>query len=187
MSANIPCLLALKSGLKFSTRPNIGWRDSPEKLIGVNDHNSYPTPCDVAFPYIVISIENNFIFPSSYMLQGRKAFNFNFLVSWTFEGLGSDGKWDLLHSCTGCAFSMSEKRNYSLNTKRKYSAFNITMTEKDTSDQYVLCLGQIEVYGMIFNERLMKMLHCATCKCKTSSRLFVLMMSLQIIWRCQVW
>lgn len=173
MSSDIAALLALKSGLTFSTRPNIGWNDSPEKLIGVNDHNSHPKPYDVPFPYIVISTGNKYVFPSSYMLQGRRAFNNNFLVSWKFEGLRSDGKWDLLHSCTGCTFKNSEIRNYPLKTKRGYSAFNITMTERDSSNGYALCLGQIEVYGMIFNESMMKMLRRATCKCKYTGRIFI--------------
>lgn len=173
MSTDIAALLALKSWLKFSTRPNIDWHDSPEKLIGVNSHNSHPTPHDVPFPCIVISIENKYIFPSSYMLQGRKAYNANLLVSWTFEGLRSDGKWDLLHSCTGCTFSNSETRNYPLKTKRGYSAFNITMTDKDTSGSYALCLGQIEVYGTVVNEKMMKMLRHATCQCRFSCRIFI--------------
>ena len=110
------------------------------------------------------------------MLQGRKSHSLNFLVSWTFEGLRIDGKWDLLHSCTNCTFKNSEIRNYPIKTKRGYSAFNITMTDKDSSGEYALCLGQIEVYGMIGNGKYLK-----SCYCKSSRHAYIFMLSLTIV------
>lgn len=169
MPKDVAALLTIKNKLKFKTRPNVGFNDIPQNLIGVNDHNVHPKPTNISFPYIVISTGNNYVFPSSYMLQGRKRYNANLLVSWTFEGLRNDGKWDLLHSCTGCTFKNSEIRNYTLETSRGYSAFNITMTDKDSGGrEYALCLGQIEVYGIV-----VRMPNRATCNCKKARSSYV--------------
>ena len=111
------------------------------------------------------------------MIQGRR-YDTNLLVSWKFEGLRPDGIWETLHSCDNCKFSISETRIYPINRKKTYSAFNLSMTNKDSSSDWALCINQIEVYGKIFKNPggRIALNSIMPCKKHTSLTLFIFML-----------
>ena len=148
----VAALSKLKDSLQFVSSSE-GFTQDPKKLIGVNEHNVYPWPYGESYPYpyFIIKLGSKHVFPTSYMLQGRR-YNHNLLVSWKFEGKRQDETWETLHSCTGCEFQVLEKRVYKIKKRKTYNEFKLSMTERDNISMWALCINQIEVYGAIFNE-----------------------------------
>ena len=74
----------------------------------------------------------------------------DYLRSWAFFGRDETGVWNLLHTQSNQNFSYAEIRTYPLYVNRSFSAFKIQMIDTSTHNQWVLCLGQIEVFGDIY-------------------------------------
>ena len=83
--------------------------------------------------------------------MGRRFLDHHYLKGWDFYGKSVFGKWVLLHTMSNIQFTHGEIKNYPLDHNETYSAFKIQMTEMDSSNEWALCLGQIEVFGDIYS------------------------------------
>ena len=129
-----------------------------------NVHNS---PWDSAHSYFEIYFGNKYILPIAYSLMGRRdpTYKGSYLKSWEFFGRDEAGVWNILHSQSNKPFAQAEKRTFSLSVNKSFNAFKIQMIDTDSSGEWALCLGQIEVFGDIFKSSFNR------CKCtKQASR-----------------
>ena len=138
----------------MSLPPGKEWNNPTlrKELIGNSDgiYNVHQTP--YTFPsYIEITFENRFIHPNFYFIEGRRYTDAYMLKSWEFEGKLVNGEWKRLHSQINKAFSSYERRIFHIITNEVFTGFRINMTDKDTSGNWNLCIGQFEVFGTIFN------------------------------------
>ena len=147
-------LKELKEELIMDVPPGKTWYEGGGKgLIGnpTGLYDQYPTPHIAPPSYIEISFPNKYIHPTHYFLEGRRTSEWgNFLKSWEFEGKSINGEWKILHSQTDKVFSMSEKRFYPIHSEDVFIGFRINMTGKDSIEWWALCLGQIEIFGNIY-------------------------------------
>ena len=131
-----------------------------QQLIGSNtafnvNNRNYQNDLSNNNPFFEIHFGNNFIYPTSYSLMGRRA-PFakwgGFLKGWILYGLNKKEKWIPLDQHSNEVFSEEKVRTYTLKTEEAYKAFKIKMTEPDSNNSWALCIGQIEVFGDIFTK-----------------------------------
>ena len=147
----VPCLTTLKSNVYFKTNPGIGWHDNPFKLIGYNDHDVYPSPYrQLTYTFIEVGFKTKYVKPQKLMLIGTRTYEWNHLRSWKLEGRDSSKKLHLLYNCTGCYLSHNQEANFTINSKRTFKSFKITMLETNNNGLWAMCLGQIELFGSFF-------------------------------------
>ena len=147
-------LSKIKSELTMSLPPGKTWNSGGNGLdlignpTGIYNAHQYP----YSFPaYIEITFSNKYIYPTHYFLEGRRLDNSALLKSWNFEGRTLSGEWKILHSQVDKQFSQNESRLFSMRIRDVFTGFRINMTDVSSDSGWVLCLGQMEVFGNIFN------------------------------------
>ena len=149
------CLAYLKNHLTSKCAPGQSLRSVGIKgLIGsetqysVHNEPAYSPPT-----YIEIYFGDYHIVPIAYSLMGRRdpEHQHNYLRTWNFSGRTQSGKWELLHFDKDKPFSQVEERTFILKPSKTYNAFKIEMTDVDTCGEWALCIGQIDVFGYIYD------------------------------------
>ena len=146
-------LTEIKSELNMSLPPGKSWIGSTDGLGLIGNptgiYNAHQTP--YTFPaYIEITFSNKYIYPTHYFLEGRRLNNEAQLKSWNFEGRTLSGEWKILHSQVDKPFSQNETRLFPLKIRDVFTGFRVNMTDTSSTNNWALCLGQIEVFGNIF-------------------------------------
>ena len=149
------CLAYLKNELttELPEGQNFSQSIGIKGLVGSETYyDVYNTPYGKSPVYFEIYFGNKFIYPTAYSLMGRRVptWKHNFLKSWNFFGKDEKGKWDLLSSYKNNQFDFEEIKTFPLFTYKSYNGFKIEMTDADSDGVWVLCLGQIEVFGDIY-------------------------------------
>ena len=148
------CLNVLKKEITDKIPEGKNWmaNDGIKALIGttavINQHTKpwqYKSPT-----WYEIYIGKKWIIPSAYSLMGRRCCDNHYLRGWNFSGLNRNDEWVLLHNDTDNSFARYENRTYLLKGNEAYKGFKIEMTQSDSSGEWALCLGQIEVFGNIY-------------------------------------
>lgn len=114
-------------------------------------YNVHPTPHLEPPSWYEIYFGDKYIVPSAYFLMGRRNSYANLLKSWNFSGKTINNEWKVLHSVVDKQFSFYENRTYILKGNEPYKAFKLEMTKADSNNAWALCVGQIEVFGNIYD------------------------------------
>ena len=148
------CLAQLRDKLTSVLPPGQKWMvQGISNLVGnpepINEHN---TPYLQPPVYYQIYFGNNFIKPISYSLMGRRMIesDTNYLRAWEFYGLTRNNDWILLDENSSFVFSFGLVKNFKISKSYLFKGFMIRMTQSDSSGQWALCLGQIDVFGYIY-------------------------------------
>ena len=126
-----------------------------EYIVGTKEiYNAINVPYSKGPSFFEISFGNKYIFPTAYSLMGRRTpqWKNHYLKSWNFFGRDETNSWILLHSVSNDPFTFAENRTYQINQRRSFNGFKIEMIDANTDGQWALCLGQIEVFGDIYNK-----------------------------------
>ena len=149
------CLNYLRDYITSELPPGRTWFTSGiYNLVGthepINEHiNPYTNPP----AFYKIFFGNHYIKPISYSLMGRRSniYKHNYLIGWDFYGMNSIGDWILLNSNSNSQFSFGEERIFPIEQNDYFQGFMIKMTQPDSSGEWGLCIGHIEVHGYIYD------------------------------------
>ena len=149
------CLTYLKDTLTSEIPEGHKWAKSGiENLVGTETPiNEHIEPFDSPPTFFKIYFGHYYIKPISYSLMGRRIsiHDANYLQGWDFYGRNKNDMWVLLSSHSNSRFSFAEERNFTLEGSDYYSGFMLKMTQPDSSGNWALCIGHIEVHGFIYN------------------------------------
>ena len=149
------CLSYLRSELVGELPEGQTWHTDDENgiinLIGceevINEHNK---PYQNASAYYIIYFGYHFIKPVSFSLLGRRAFDKHLVKGLNFYGRAINNEWILLNSSKS-QLNAYELRNFEINEPGPFNAFMLKMTEQDSEGMWALAIGQIDVYGYIYD------------------------------------
>ena len=149
------CLKELKNELTSVLPDSQRWttNNGIKDIVGnKNSADVYNTPFYDPPAYFQIYFGEHYIQPVSYSLMGRRISGMtSYLKGWDFFGLTKSNDWKLLSSYKNWEFSFGEVRTFILQCQESFKGFMINMTERDSYNEWALCLGQIEVHGYIFD------------------------------------
>ena len=144
------CFSFLKPNISFSVPTGREWFGDPMNLVGKNPP-IYTYLINGGLPqWFSISFPGKFIHPTSYGLLGRISGSGNNLKTWTFDGLTSDNEWKILQE-ENSELIEGETRIIPVLSNEVFISFRINMTGPNNGGNYFLNLGQIEVFGYIYD------------------------------------
>ena len=150
------CLSYLREYLTAEIPYGRQWRMSGIKnLVGCETAiNEHLTPYNSPPAFYKIFFGNYYIKPISYSLMGRRIAQYNehYIKGWDFYGRNKNNEWIILSSLNNEVFTFGSIKNYEITDANDvYNAFMIKMNQPDDQNHWALCIGQIEVFGYIFD------------------------------------
>ena len=123
---------------------------TPYYFVNNTKENFHPIP-QKENTYLIFALRDRYVIPTSYILEGRSVCDDNHLKNWEFYGRTMDGNWELLDEKQDHALKFRTVEHFEIeeNKRKKYNAFKLQMKGRNTSGQYYLCIGSINVYGSI--------------------------------------
>ena len=144
------CLSYLKQIISFSIPTGHSWNGDPYDLVGNPEVQSTYVQNNGPPQWFSISFDGKFIKPTAYAIQGRLQTDNNHLQNWTFEGLNIVNEWKILHQ-NDAILQFKTILVSQISSDDLFTSFRINMTGPNSGGNYILNLGQIDVYGFIYD------------------------------------